>query len=85
VSERHEFEVEHDGLRGVTVSVAPGLGQPRPNRRGEARGLHVYEASADSLVVQTYVWRDDDWGLTATRRFPRGREPLQIEPTHQRG
>ena len=85
VSERHEFEVEHDGLRGVTVSVAPGLGQPRPNRRGEARGLHVYEASADSLVVQTYVWRDDDWGLTATRRFPRGRKPLQIEPTHQRG
>ena len=85
VSERHEFEVEHDGLRGVTVSVAPGLGQPRPNRRGEARGLHVYEASADSLVVQTYVWRDDDWGLTATRRFPRGLEPLQIEPTHRRG
>jgi 3',5'-cyclic AMP phosphodiesterase CpdA len=85
VSERHEFEVEHDGLRGVTVSVAPGLGQPRPNRRGEARGLHVYEASADSLVVQTYVWRDDDWGLTATRTFPRGREPLQIEPTQPRG
>ena len=80
VSERHEFEVEHDGLRGVTVSVAPGLGQPRPNRRGEARGLHVYEAGADSLLVQTYVWRDDDWGLTATRRFPRGREPLRTEP-----
>jgi len=85
VSERHEFEVEHDGLRGVTVSVAPGLGQPRPNRRGEARGLHVYEASADSLLVQTYVWRGDDWGLTATRTFPRGCEPLRIEPTHQRG
>ena len=44
VSERHEFEVDRDGLRGVTVSIAPGLGQPRPNRRGEARGLHVYEA-----------------------------------------
>jgi 3',5'-cyclic AMP phosphodiesterase CpdA len=80
VSERHEFEVEHDGLRGVTVSVAPGLGQPRPNRRGEARGLHVYEAGEKSLLVQTYVWREDDWGLTATRRFPRGREPLQTEP-----
>jgi 3',5'-cyclic AMP phosphodiesterase CpdA len=80
VSERHEFEVEHNGLRGDTVSVAPGLGQPRPNRRGEARGLHVYEANADSLLVQTYVWRDDDWGLTATRRFPRGREPLRTEP-----
>jgi len=64
VSERHEFEVTRNGLRGVTVSIAPGLGQPRPNRRGEARGLHVYEASADSLLVQTYVWRADDWGLT---------------------
>jgi 3',5'-cyclic AMP phosphodiesterase CpdA len=80
VSERHEFEVEHDGLRGVTVSVAPGLGQPRPDRRGEARGLHVYEASDESLLVQTYVWRDADWGLTAVRRFPRGRAPLRTEP-----
>jgi len=80
VSERHEFEVERNGIRGVTVSVAPGLGQPRPNRRGEARGLHVYEASEDSLLVQTYVWRDEDWGLTAVRRFPRGRSPLSSEP-----
>jgi 3',5'-cyclic AMP phosphodiesterase CpdA len=76
VSERHEFEVA-DGLRGATVSVAPGLGQPRPNRRGEARGLHVYEVRPDSLLVQTYVWRGNDWGLTATRRFPRGREALR--------
>jgi hypothetical protein len=60
----------------VTVSVAPGLGQPRPKRRGEARGLHVYEAHDDQLLVETYVWRDDDWGLTAVRRYPRGREPL---------
>jgi 3',5'-cyclic AMP phosphodiesterase CpdA len=79
VSERHEFEVEHDGLRGVTVSVAPGLGQPRPNRRGEARGLHVYEASDDTLLVETYTWRDGDWGLTALRTFPRGRAPLSVE------
>jgi hypothetical protein len=80
VSERHEFEVERNGLRGVTVSVAPGLGQPRPNRRGEARGLQVYEAGDESLAVQTYTWREDDWGLTATRTFPRGREPLETEP-----
>jgi 3',5'-cyclic AMP phosphodiesterase CpdA len=77
VSERHEFEVERNGLRGATVSVAPGLGQPRPDRRGEARGLHVYEASPESLLVQTYVWREGDWGLTGLRRFPRGREPLE--------
>jgi 3',5'-cyclic AMP phosphodiesterase CpdA len=80
VSERHEFEVDHSGLRGVTISIAPGLGQPRPNRRGEARGLHAYEAEADSLLVQTYVWREDGWGLTAQRRFPRGRAPLASEP-----
>jgi 3',5'-cyclic AMP phosphodiesterase CpdA len=83
VSERHEFEVERDGLRGVTVSVAPGLGQPRPQRRGEARGLHVYEASDDQLLVETYVWREDDWGLTAVRRFPRGPEPLRQVPLRQ--
>jgi len=80
VSERHEFEVERGGLRGVTVSVAPGLGQPRPKRRGEARGLHVYEARDDQLLVETYVWRGDDWGLTALRQFPRGREPLAAAP-----
>jgi 3',5'-cyclic AMP phosphodiesterase CpdA len=80
VSERHEFEVAPGGLRGVTVSIAPGLGQPRPNRRGEARGLHVYEVHEDELVVSTYVWREQDWGLTALRRFPRGRRPLQIQP-----
>ena len=80
VSARHDFEVDRNGLRGVTVSVAPGLGQPRPNRRGEARGLHVYEASAESLLVQTYVWREDDWALTGLRRFPRGRTPLAAEP-----
>jgi 3',5'-cyclic AMP phosphodiesterase CpdA len=85
VSERHEFEVERDGLPGVTVSVAPGLGQPRPNRRGEARGLHVYEATADTLFVATYTWREDDWGLTALRRFPRGPGPLSVEAAAPRG
>jgi 3',5'-cyclic AMP phosphodiesterase CpdA len=80
VSERHEFEVAPGSLRGATVSVAPGLGQPRPDRRGEARGLHVYEALEHELVVATYVWRENDWGLTAVRRFPRGSEPLEIQP-----
>ena len=80
VSERREFEVATPGgERGVTVAIAPGLGQPRPRRLGEARGLHVYEALADAILVQTYVWREDDWGLTALRRFPRGREPLATE------
>ena len=77
VSERREFEISAPGgERAVTVSIAPGLGQPRPNRRGEARGLHVYEADPAEIGVSTYVWREDGWALTAMRRFPRGGEPL---------
>jgi len=67
------------GETGVVVSIAPGLGQPRPNRLGEARGLHIYEVHPDRLRVHTYIWREDDWGLTAEREFPRGREPLEVE------
>ena len=80
VSERHEFEVVTGDIRGATVSIAPGLGQPRPDRRGEARGLLVYECDDDTLTVETYIWREDDWGLTALRRFPRGRGPLAAQP-----
>jgi 3',5'-cyclic AMP phosphodiesterase CpdA len=79
VSERHEFEVVRGDVRGVTVSIAPGLGQPRPNRRGEARGLHVYEVGESAIDVHTLIWRDGDWALTAERRFPRGRQPLAVE------
>jgi 3',5'-cyclic AMP phosphodiesterase CpdA len=80
VSERHEFEISTGGEHGVVVSVSPGLGQPRPERQGEARGLHVYEIEEKCLRIRTYVWRDTDWGLTAERRFPRGRETLESEP-----
>jgi 3',5'-cyclic AMP phosphodiesterase CpdA len=79
VSERHEFEVIRGDVHGATVSIAPGLGQPRPKRRGEARGLHLYECDEDSIRVETYIWRDDDWGLTAVRQFARGREPLAVQ------
>jgi hypothetical protein len=72
VAERHEFEVWSEGQPGAAVATTPGLGQPRPHRRGEARGLLVYEADERSLAVHTYIWRDGDWSLTATRRFPRG-------------
>ena len=78
VSERHEFEVIRGEVRGAVVSIAPGLGQPRPQRRGEARGLHVYECVEGSIRVETYIWREDDWGLTAVRQFARGREPLAV-------
>ncbi len=81
VAERHEFEViGPEGRRAVVVATAPGFGQPRPNRRGEARGLHVFDVSDEILRVDTYIWRVDDWALTAVRTFPRGREPLSYEP-----
>lgn len=77
VSERREFEVVTGDTRGTVVSIAPGLGQPRPNRRGEARGCIVYTATETELAVDTYIWRDEDWGLTAKRRFARGTKPLE--------
>jgi len=74
VSERHEFEVLDPDARGVVVSIAPGLGRPRPHRRGEACGCVAYRADADSITVETSIWREGNWGLTAVRTFPRGRK-----------
>jgi 3',5'-cyclic AMP phosphodiesterase CpdA len=71
VSERHEFEVVGDEARTAVVAIAPGLGQPRPRRLGEARGLHLHEADADAIVVRTFLWSRGDWTLSAERRFPR--------------
>jgi 3',5'-cyclic AMP phosphodiesterase CpdA len=78
VAERREFEIASGGERGVGVSIAPGLGQPRPHRRGEARGLHVYEFDERHLRIHTYTWRDGGWALTAERTFARGIEPLSL-------
>lgn len=69
VSERHEFEVVSGNVPAVVVSIAPGLGQPRPHRVGEARGLHVYDVDGGTLTVRTHIWRGDDWTPTATRIF----------------
>jgi 3',5'-cyclic AMP phosphodiesterase CpdA len=73
VSERREFEVVVGDQRAVVVATAPGLGQPRPRRRGEARGLNLCEVADDALAISTYVWQDANWCLTALRRFPRAR------------
>jgi 3',5'-cyclic AMP phosphodiesterase CpdA len=75
-SERREFEVVGARVRGTTVVTAPGLGQPRPKRRGEARGLHLYEVDERSIRVLTFAWAEHEWAQIADRRFPRGLEPL---------
>ena len=80
VSERREFEIFTGAERSVVVAIAPGLGQPRPKRQGEARGVHIYEIDDGFLRVQTYVWRETDWALTAEREFPRGTVPLESQP-----
>ena len=72
IAERHEFETWSEDQPGVAVSTAPGLGQPRPYRRGEARGMVVYESSENEVLARTYIWRGSAWGLTGVRRFPRG-------------
>lgn len=74
VGERREFEVTYGPVHGTAVVTSPGLGQPRPRRRGEARGLHVIEAD-DSMRILTYAWTGR-WDLIADRRFPRGLDPL---------
>lgn len=82
IGERREFEVVMREVHGTTVVTAPGLGQPRPKRRGEARGLHLFEADKRSLRVLTYAWAagfgtgEGSWAQIADRRFPRGHEPL---------
>jgi 3',5'-cyclic AMP phosphodiesterase CpdA len=76
VSERHEFEVVGGQSRPVVISIAPGFGQPRPRRRGEARGVTVYIADDQHLDVETYLWSEGDWNLTARRTFPRGTATL---------
>jgi 3',5'-cyclic AMP phosphodiesterase CpdA len=70
--------VSRRDVRAAVVSIAPGLGQPRPARLGEARGLHVYEIGEATLTADTYIWRGGDWGLTARRTFPRGLGPLAV-------
>src|SRR5918994_2024002 len=76
IGERREFEVVAGDVHGTAVVTAPGLGQPRPKRRGEARGLHLFEADERSIPVLTYAWAETSWAQIADRRFPRGLEPL---------
>jgi 3',5'-cyclic AMP phosphodiesterase CpdA len=71
LAERHEFEVVEGDARPLVLSVAPGLGRPRPRRLGEARGVLVYEVAENALETRTYVWRDTGWLLVGRRSFPR--------------
>lgn len=70
-SERREFEIDLEPEQSVVTAIAPGLGQPRPHRRGEARGLHVIEAEAGEISIETLIFDGDAFTSIASRRFPR--------------
>ncbi len=73
VAERREFEALEDGrTNALVLATAPGMGRPRPQRRGEARGVNVYAADAGSLTVTTYAWDGSAFAEVVQRRFPRG-------------
>lgn len=81
---RGEFQAEEGAGGSMVLVTAPGLGRPRPHRKGEARGLHCIDADETTLVVRTHLWRDGagpggagDWVATAERRFPRARPDAQ--------
>jgi len=75
VSERREFEVLDPAATGAVVAIAPGLGQPRPRRRGEARGCVVYAVDDAALDVETWIRDSDGWRAVAQRSFPRSSRP----------
>jgi 3',5'-cyclic AMP phosphodiesterase CpdA len=65
VSERREFEA--GGGRAAVLSIAPGLGRPRPRRLGEASGCVLYTVDDTMLRVETWI----SGARVATREFPR--------------
>lgn len=67
-----EFEVyEVASPKNVVLAVAPGLGRPRPRRRGEAQGVNVYDVEPATLTVTTLAWNGADFEEVARRAFPR--------------
>lgn len=70
--ERHAFEALDDDHRGALVlSTAPGFGRPRPHRLGEANGLHVMRWTAETIEIESRIWRDGDFEPIATKRIAR--------------
>jgi len=75
-AERREFEALEDGRRAsIVLTTVPGMGRPRPNRRGEARGINLYIADESSLTVTTYVWDGSAFAEVVQRRFARNLIP----------
>ena len=73
VASRREFEViDESSSRSLVLATVPGLGRPRPRRRGEAQGVNVYDVDQGSLTVTTLAWDGNEFGEVAQRVFTRG-------------
>jgi 3',5'-cyclic AMP phosphodiesterase CpdA len=72
----HQASVSLDGefrleRAGVVVTTTPGLGRPRPRRKGEACGALAYTIEAATIQVETFLWHPPAFELAASRVFPR--------------
>jgi len=73
--ERHAFEALEDDTRGsLVLATAPGFGRPRPQRLGEANGLHVVRWTPEQLEIETRIWRGGAFEPTGVFRAPRTEE-----------
>jgi 3',5'-cyclic AMP phosphodiesterase CpdA len=69
--ERHAFEALPDDTPPLVLSTAPGFGRPRPERLGEANGLHVLRWSGSTLEIETRIWDGGAFVPSGTFRCPR--------------
>lgn len=73
LAERREFEaLDGESHHTLVLATAPGIGRPRPNRRGETRGANLYDVEPDALTVTTLIWESNDFVEVGRRVFPRG-------------
>ncbi len=70
--ERHAFQaLGDDARRSLVLATAPGFGRPRPDRLGEANGLHLVRWTADEMEIETRIWRGGRFEPVCAKRAPR--------------
>ena len=68
-----EFQAGGEAERSsLVLATAPGFGRPRPHRQGEAQGLNVYDATAETLTITTFARNRDSFAQVGQRAFRRG-------------
>ena len=84
-----KLDIGRELTRGLGAGSDPEVGRQASEEHREEIELELEPldegeldfSDDDELSVETYIWREDDWGLSALRRFPRGRGPLAAQPT----